>query len=157
MSADFYGATTRLLKMALFKVPLSIINIFCVIEAILYGIINDLNDHCKVKDGSCKKYRSCQYFIKSSKKIKFNQVVDLLMEKQVLNLSPENRELLFKYNDMRNNVHIFINKDNEFLSEQYNRKTYNKLVFLLRKMSQNLHNKLEEFIEGRDCHCKKNV
>ena len=132
---------------------LSIINIFCVVEALVYGIIDDLHAYCKTGEEICKNNRACQYYIKSIKKLKFNTVVDLLIGKQILNLKTEDRKLLFEYNDLRNNVHIFLSKDNEFLSQKYNRKAYNRLVFILRRMSKNLCINLNSFEDGRSIHC----
>jgi len=133
---------------------LSILNIFSILEAIIYGILNDLHQFCTTKGQVCNKQRNCQYYVKSIRKLQFNPAVDLLMEKRVLNLKPSDRELLFEYNDLRNNVHIFLSEDNEFLSEKYNRKVYNKLIFILRKMSRNLRINLLEFEDNRDIHCK---
>lgn len=133
----------------------SILNIFCIIEAIFYGILNDLHQFCKINGEICRKQRSCQYYVKSIKTLHFNTAVDLLMERRVLNLKSSDRELLLQYNDLRNNVHIFFSEDNEFLSQKYNRKVYNELIFILRRMSKNLRINLEEFKENRDDHCKK--
>ena len=51
---------------------LSILNIFCVIEALVYGIVDDLHAHCIKGSSVCKHNRNCQYYMKSIKKQKFN-------------------------------------------------------------------------------------
>jgi len=131
---------------------MGIINLFSIIEGILYGVTKTLHNYCI----NCKNSKNCQYYIKSSEKKSFNEILDMLSEHNIFPDNDKIKSLLKKLKGLRDNIHIWDVDKNEFVEEDYTIETYNKLIKILHILREDLPKNIERFKKIRYQQCSKN-
>lgn len=131
---------------------LGMIHIFSIFEGMLFGACNVLNRNCYRMDNLCRKNANCAYYLKKSSNIKFNDLIDNLIDKDIIRITDSGRESISKFKELRDNIHLHLIRKNELDSGLYNLENYNKMVsFILHLKS--LPQFINNFIEKRDQEC----
>lgn len=134
-------------------IKMGIINLFSIIEGILYGIIEELHLYCK----GCRWNKECEYYIKKPRKYNFSQIIDIFTSKDLFPIDENVKSNLLSLKTLRDNVHIWIAGKNEFLEGEYNIKNYNRLMKILYDIPKILPEKLRNFKTKRETNCSCKV
>ncbi len=114
---------------------ISTVHIFSIIEALLYGTVNKYHICCLNRDGSvCKHNNKCDLYIKKANNYTFNDLIKLLIEKNILNLTNDEQEGLCVLKDIRDRIHIWDTKNNELIDITFTRSHYNNAIRMLAHM-----------------------
>jgi hypothetical protein len=135
---------------------LAIINLFSIIEGILYGVSNELHKFCFIEDEICSDNLKCEYYIKNFHEYSFRELIKCFDEKSILKLGDEGCDLLLSLKDLRDHIHIWDVKENEYLDDIYNLSSYNTLIKVLYFIKEELPQNYFYFIEGRKNNCTIN-
>lgn len=134
----------------------AIINIFSIIEAILYGIVKKCHSFCIDKNGKvCKKSTRCQFYLKKPNKYSFRNLLEVLSSKNLLKMPPRIQDKVLKMEELRDNIHLWDVKYKEYFNKEYELKNYNFLVKCLQVLKEDLNDSLPKFEEKRKKFCKK--
>lgn len=134
---------------------LAMVNILSIIEALIYGAAKNLHSKCSDGNETCKHNTKCNYYISSPKKLNFNQIIDILTSKDILNLSSEQKDLLKNLKKLRDNVHIWNLEFNEYTKNNYNLSNYNASIKFLYYIGKSLSSKIIEFERKKSADCFK--
>lgn len=134
---------------------LGMLNIFSIIEGILFGTAKELHSFC-MKDGTvCKKNINCFFYIKSSNKYKFETLIHDYENKDLLNLSDNGKELLKIFKVTRDKIHLQDVVESE-LNENYSIDNYNSMVKFLIYLRENFSGNVSRFEQKRKNSCLNN-
>ena len=133
----------------------AIINIFSVIESLLYGIINKCHSHCTLNGRVCKNNISCDFYFKKANKYSFKNLVQLLRQKGLVRMPDEIQDKLLELKALRDNIHLWDVKDKDYFNDSYNLTNYNFLVRVLQVLKEDLNDSLEDFESTRSNNCNK--
>ena len=131
-------------------IKMATINIFSIIESILYGIAKNLHGYCRNKN--CGYTNNCDYYVKS--KYNFRELIELLQKKIIFNIDEEGKNIILDLKKTRDYIHIWDVENNEYMDELYNIENYNKLILLLKTILEYIPEKLEKFRINRSHECK---
>jgi hypothetical protein len=135
----------------------AIINIYSVIEGILYGVIIRLNHDCRIENAVCNKAHKCKVYIKSRNKLSFYDMLEVFKSK----IGFYNKTYFEKVSELkaiRDNIHIEDIQYNELLSEEnkYTIENYNYACMTLQATRDVLPDMVNEFEKNRAKSCTKN-
>lgn len=119
---------------------IAIAHIVSIIEALIYGTIDSLHKHCVEDTRVCHRSSRCPLYIKSPNKYTFRHAIDLLISKEVLRLSEEEKTGLLELKTIRDRVHIWDAIGNEFLDHDFALKEYNSCIRILSTVREHLKN-----------------
>jgi len=121
---------------AVFK-KMAIVNVFSIIEGILFGMVDELHSFCENEYSVCKKNEKCPYYMKGSGKYSYATLIDKFEQEGLLNLTLEGKLKLETFKSIRDNIHIHLVKESELDSNFYTITTYNNLVRFLHYLRDN--------------------
>lgn len=118
---------TMLLKQAF-------VNVVSIIEALILECANNINDYCQ----KCKKIGKCQNNLNKRDRENMKNALDKLYHLGIIGLTSDEYTELIELYDLRNKIHIRLNAQNEFLDNKYNQELYNKAIWLLQKVDEQI-------------------
>ncbi|MGA1847585.1 hypothetical protein [Deferribacter abyssi] len=133
----------------------AIINIFSIIESLLYGIANKCHSYCMVNNRVCKNNDSCNFYLKKANKYPFEKLLYTLSQKGLIRMPPELQNKLLKIKALRDNIHLWDVKNKDYFNDDYNLDNYNFLIKLLNILKKDLNKALENFEHNRNNNCNK--
>ena len=133
----------------------AIINIFSVVESLLYGIINKCHSHCSLDDRVCKNNVGCDFYFKKANKYSFKNLLQILSQKGLVRMPDEIQDKLLELKALRDNIHLWDVKDKDYFNDNYNLTNYNFLVRVLQVLKEDLNDSLEVFEYNRNNNCNK--
>ncbi len=133
----------------------AIINIFSVIESLLYGIINKCHSHCQLNYRVCNKNAECGFFLKKASKYSFKNLLQVLNQKELIHMPGCIQRRLLGLKGLRDNIHLWDVKDKDYFNDDYNLINYNFLVQVLQALKEDLNDSLKAFEYNRNNKCKK--
>lgn len=135
---------------------LGMVNVFSIIEGLLYGAAMTLHSHCLFANVElCKKNSNCPYYIKSMNSYKFESLIDAFVDKEILHTKPEGRRLISDFKKIRDKIHLKLVDENELSSDLYSIHNYNSMVLFLVYLKDNLAMNIESFKKKRAIFCLK--
>ncbi len=105
------------------------INVVSIIEALILESSNRINHFCK----QCQNINKCKNNICKNDRINMKFAAEKLFELGILDINEMEKNRLIELYNLRNNIHIRLNDQNEFLDRKYNRALYNEAIELLHK------------------------
>lgn len=133
----------------------AVISIVSVIESLLFGISDEINADCRNDGEVCCNAGRCDKYMKSTKSLRFNGMVDQLAEMlQIINEPAKVR--LKQLKEIRDNIHSHIVNENELIDtdEKYTQDNFNKAILFLYYLKKNMPSKVEMFRKSRQ-NCNK--
>ena len=106
------------------------VNIVSIIEALILECASNINMHCQ----KCSKIGKCENNINKDERNNMKLAVKKLVALGVLVFGETEKKRLIELYDLRNKVHIRLNKQNEFSDNTYNQQLYNESIVYLKKI-----------------------
>lgn len=119
------------------------LNIISVIEALIVECSNRINNACI----DCDKSSKCANVINKHSRGNMKDSVKRLNEMGIMGLSSEEMDRLIELYDLRNNIHIRLNEQNEFMDDVFNLYLYNESITFLRKIDSVIYEKAVPYFE----------
>ncbi len=136
---------------------LAIINAFSVIEGIIYSFVDNMHEQCKDFEGNiCRLNAKCSFYFKRANKYKFSELLDMLRKRQIITFSEDEKELVLSIKNLRDNIHIWDVRENEFQSDLYNLKNYNAVIKILHCFKKDFPKNVRYFLNIKQRECKIN-
>lgn len=108
------------------------VNIVSIIEALILECASNINLHCR----KCPKIGRCENNINKEERNNMKLAIEKLRELGILIFNETEKQRLIELYDLRNKVHIRLNKQNEFLDNKYNQKLYNEAIVYLKRIDE---------------------
>lgn len=135
----------------------AIINIYSVIEGILYGVVIRLNNDCRINNDVCSKAHKCPVYIKSRNKLTFYDMLEVFKSK-IGFYNKTYFQKIAEFKEIRDNIHIEDVQYNELFSveNKYTIENYNYACLTLQATRDLLPDMVHEFEKNRAKECSKN-
>jgi len=134
---------------------LAIINMFSIVESLLYGITKKCHSHCQLNNGVCRNNEKCVFYIKKPNKYTFENLLKILREKKLICMPEGDQQKLLEIKGLRDNIHLWDVSNKDYFNDNYNLANYNFLVRVLQALNEDLHDTLITFEDERNSQCKK--
>ena len=131
------------------------INLFSILESMIYGLIENLNLKCKFNDVYCNynnnnNNNKCDFYIPTYNRA-FKKNIDNLAKK--LDVFEDLKNDLIELKNYRDNIHIYLPKKNEYTEINYEEKVRSTKK-LIDHLILNLLDKKEAFLIELENNCK---
>ena len=131
------------------------INIFAIIESILFGAADELHKFCVKDDIVCKKAAKCPYYIKSAEKYSFGTLIEKYQELKVIKLTEKGKGVLLTAKKNRDYIHTYLMPENELQYEDYSIDSYNTEVKFLLYLKANFADQIQLVKNTRRIKCTR--
>lgn len=135
----------------------SIILAYSIFEGIICGAADNLFEHCNRKDGLCSKTQKCRVYINSPTSANIITILERFNRVNILEIDKSGRDKVNNIKGLRDNIHLYIVKENELYHEGYTIENYNLIIRFLLYLKQNLPRNIENFKSIRSKNCKYKV
>ncbi len=140
---------------------LGMVNIFSIIESILYGAVEELHKYCMfdAENQPCKHNLTCPYYLPKpySKGFSFAKIIRKLCDQELIRLTEVGRNLIHKFQKIRDNIHLFLAEGNELNNDEYTNESYTQMIQFLIYLRDNFHLNIARFKQERRQNCTKEL
>lgn len=108
------------------------VNVVSIIEALVLECSSNINLYCQ----KCDRIGKCEKNLNKEERGNMKCAVEKMVVLGILTFNDTEKNRLIELYDLRNKVHIRLNKQNEFLDNKYNKELYNETIVFLKRIDE---------------------